>query len=190
MTDWHYIMGDGRRGKATPDGLRELAFSGSLRPDDLVWKEGCATWIPARSVEGLFPPPLDVHSAAKIRQPPHTVVDSSDPCNNAANLGGKLIGSFVAFLIVGWLAAKLFGISAPGKGVGSFVSLGVVVVTVAALAATVIGLLMGAARFFWWLKNPSRNAERIIEVLVILGVCVGVFLLAIGVTSAIVYFAG
>jgi hypothetical protein len=35
--------------------LKAAATGGQLRPDDLVWKEGTADWVPARTVAGLFP---------------------------------------------------------------------------------------------------------------------------------------
>jgi len=54
-SEWHYTQ-NGQPAGAPVDGaqLRQLAASGQLKPDDLVWKEGMASWAPASSVKGLF----------------------------------------------------------------------------------------------------------------------------------------
>jgi hypothetical protein len=65
---WYY----GRSGRQTGPmpfvQLKHLAVTGHVQPDDLVWTEGYADWIPAGQVEGLFdvknadwaaPPPMD-----------------------------------------------------------------------------------------------------------------------------------
>jgi len=56
--------------------LKELAASGELSPNDLVWKEGLAEWKPASTLKGLFPetsgpPPLP------IEPPPALVLDET-----------------------------------------------------------------------------------------------------------------
>jgi hypothetical protein len=53
--DWFYSAGDARQGPVTEDALRQLATSGQLRPTDLVWKDGMADWVEARTVAVLFP---------------------------------------------------------------------------------------------------------------------------------------
>ena len=35
--------------------LQELARTGKLQPDDLIWKEGMKEWVPADKTTGLFP---------------------------------------------------------------------------------------------------------------------------------------
>jgi GYF domain 2 len=53
--DWFYSVGDSRQGPVTEDALQRMARSGTLRPDDLVWREGMADWVEARTVETFFP---------------------------------------------------------------------------------------------------------------------------------------
>lgn len=61
MTKWYYAKNGQRHGPVAADQLRDLAATGTLLPKDLVWKEGCQTWIPAKTVEGLFQQqPLDL----------------------------------------------------------------------------------------------------------------------------------
>ena len=62
---WHYSVSGNRTGPVSSDRLRELAASGALGPDDLVWREGMADWRPARALKGLFPA-----SPAKPTAPP------------------------------------------------------------------------------------------------------------------------
>jgi hypothetical protein len=63
---WFYMLGDKRRGPATEAQLKALVESGTLRPTDLVWREGMPGWVAASWLPGLFPPPAS-HSPA-----PHT----------------------------------------------------------------------------------------------------------------------
>jgi hypothetical protein len=62
MAVQRYYAQQGQRKKTVPDDqLKLLATSGTLKPDDLVWKKGMASWGPASEVDGLFPdepPPL------------------------------------------------------------------------------------------------------------------------------------
>lgn len=53
---WHYAKDGKRFGPITAQDLKELAASGELQPDDLVWTEGRDEWKPANMVKGLFPP--------------------------------------------------------------------------------------------------------------------------------------
>ena len=55
--DWFYSVGDTRQGPVTEDDLKRLAAEGRLQPSDLVWKDGMADWVEARTVPVLFPPP-------------------------------------------------------------------------------------------------------------------------------------
>ncbi len=63
-SSYYYARGGQRFGPVSGSQLKELAASGQLAPDDLVWKDGMADWEPARKLKGLFaiqppvPPPL------------------------------------------------------------------------------------------------------------------------------------
>lgn len=66
---WYYTVAGLKRGPVTPVELKRLADLGSLKPTDLVWKQGLDKWAPAGIVKGLFPegnvvePPPLPHSA-------------------------------------------------------------------------------------------------------------------------------
>jgi len=66
---WYIARGGVREGPIAEDILLGWAADGSLRPHDLVWREGLEAWARADAVPGLLaPPPL-----------PATVVESSTP---------------------------------------------------------------------------------------------------------------
>jgi TM2 domain-containing membrane protein YozV len=52
---WYYAAGNERHGPVSAAELKTLADAGTLKPTDLVWKDGMADWVPARSIKGLFP---------------------------------------------------------------------------------------------------------------------------------------
>ncbi|MBP89399.1 MAG: hypothetical protein CMJ64_22255 [Planctomycetaceae bacterium] len=54
---WFYSRDGQYRGPVTPAGLKQLAASNGLSPDDLVWREGMDDWVPAKRVQHLFPKP-------------------------------------------------------------------------------------------------------------------------------------
>ena len=53
--EWFYSVGDTRQGPVTEDELKRLADDGTLKPSDLVWKDGMADWVEARTIDILFP---------------------------------------------------------------------------------------------------------------------------------------
>lgn len=53
--DWFYSEGSERKGPVTEDELRRLVSEGQLKPADLVWRDGMADWVEARTVQALFP---------------------------------------------------------------------------------------------------------------------------------------
>jgi len=54
-SEWYVFKNNKRLGPFTSQDLRRLTGTGSLLPDDLVWKEGINGWIPAHNIKGLFP---------------------------------------------------------------------------------------------------------------------------------------
>ncbi len=54
---WYYSSRGQQRGPIKTVQLKELALSGDLKPDDLVWCDGMANWAPASTVKGLFAEP-------------------------------------------------------------------------------------------------------------------------------------
>jgi len=59
--EWFYAKDNKQLGPVSAAELKQLADAGTLRPDDLVWREGMDDWQPARKIKGLFeeaaPPP-------------------------------------------------------------------------------------------------------------------------------------
>ena len=57
MSEQWYIKGEGdeKIGPYTAEQMQRYALVGSLALEDLVWTDRVDTWIPASSVEGLFP---------------------------------------------------------------------------------------------------------------------------------------
>lgn len=53
---WYYAKGSTTHGPLAGPELKQLADSGQLLPEDLVWKNGMANWTPAQTVRGLLPP--------------------------------------------------------------------------------------------------------------------------------------
>lgn len=56
---WYYVQSGVQAGPVSFDELKAAAADGRFTPNDLVWKEGTADWVMARTVPGLFtrPPP-------------------------------------------------------------------------------------------------------------------------------------
>ncbi len=71
-SQWYYMRDGQQHGPVSSAELRQLANSGQLSPDDLVWKEGASKWIPAGSVKGLFP-------AVTNEPPPSNTAGNSPP---------------------------------------------------------------------------------------------------------------
>lgn len=54
VAEWFYAKDGNRVGPIEASGLRQLADSGVIGPDDLVWKQGARQWVRAATVKGLF----------------------------------------------------------------------------------------------------------------------------------------
>ena len=52
-TEWYYAIDGDRRGPVSSSELKQLAATGAITPDDLVWRDGMPEWPPARKVKGL-----------------------------------------------------------------------------------------------------------------------------------------
>ncbi len=91
-SSYYYARGNQRFGPVSGSQLKELAASGQLAPDDLVWKEGMAGWEPAKKLKGLFaaepasapPPPLptsppSLEPAVSANEAPAPLFDIDEP---------------------------------------------------------------------------------------------------------------
>jgi len=56
--NWYYAQNGERKGPVSFTRLKAMAAGGWLAPDDLVWRQGAADWMPARDADGLFVNPL------------------------------------------------------------------------------------------------------------------------------------
>jgi hypothetical protein len=66
---WYYVRGGKQTGPVSFEELKSAAASGQIAPGDLVWQEGTADWIAARTVSGLFAGP-PIPSATHAGGPP------------------------------------------------------------------------------------------------------------------------
>lgn len=64
MTSWFYTRGNRRNGPVSFEQLVNLAHTGDLDPNDLVWTTSMANWTPAAEVPGLFATPTPEETAA------------------------------------------------------------------------------------------------------------------------------
>lgn len=55
MSEWFYSSKGAQAGPVGQAELAKLAAAGTLKPTDLVWRDGIGDWIPAAKVRGLFP---------------------------------------------------------------------------------------------------------------------------------------
>jgi hypothetical protein len=79
---WYYASGGQQRGPVKTAQLKQLATSGELKPEDLVWCDGMPNWAPAGSVKGLLPADasraVDTStSPATTETLPHQTTDSA-----------------------------------------------------------------------------------------------------------------
>ena len=54
---WYYTTEGKQMDAVTIQELKRLVRDGTLKPTDMVWKEGMPRWIRASSVTELFPDP-------------------------------------------------------------------------------------------------------------------------------------
>jgi uncharacterized RDD family membrane protein YckC len=67
---WFYARNNQQTGPVLWDQLQHLAASGMILGTDLIWTEGMASWAPAATIQGLFPPAVPPQSAPGYPPPP------------------------------------------------------------------------------------------------------------------------
>lgn len=78
LMDWFYTRKNVRYGPITEHALLELAESGELSGEDLVWHAGWSEWRTAKDVAGLVaPPPIPGELPPQVSQPSEPL-DQSD----------------------------------------------------------------------------------------------------------------
>jgi len=81
MTQWYYAKSGQQQGPVGFEELRNLARSGGISREDLVWSASMKDWLPAGTVDGLF------SAAASV--PENIVVPAADPSNPYAVTSGS-----------------------------------------------------------------------------------------------------
>ncbi|MEW6363876.1 MAG: PrsW family glutamic-type intramembrane protease [Acidobacteriota bacterium] len=85
---WYYLANQETKGPVEFEALKQLAASGVIARETLVWKEGLAAWTAASAVSGLFTA-AGAHAAAP--PPPPSAVARAQPARGIlSNLGAKL----------------------------------------------------------------------------------------------------
>ena len=76
---WYYARDGAQQGPVSEEEMKRLAEAGTLRPQDLVWREGLAQWQPAQQATTYFagaavaPPPIPPTSPQPPYAPPGAV---------------------------------------------------------------------------------------------------------------------
>jgi TM2 domain-containing membrane protein YozV len=52
--EWYYSVDGDRQGPIASAELKKLAEAKTIKPDDLVWKDGMPDWVQAKTIKGLF----------------------------------------------------------------------------------------------------------------------------------------
>src|SRR5262249_2585142 len=69
MSEWYYARNNQRLGPVSTEQLKQLASSGQLSPNDLVWKDAMANWMAASTIPNLFPSPAPAPAPAPAPLP-------------------------------------------------------------------------------------------------------------------------
>ena len=89
-SDWYYAKGNRQLGPVSSTELKQLAESGQLVADDLVWREGMVEWISANKVKGLFAAPVE--EPARVESPPEHSPPVESPPVQSPPAGGAWTG--------------------------------------------------------------------------------------------------
>lgn len=97
--NWYYANAGQQVGPVSQEEFQNLAASGTIRADTLVWREGMSNWLPYSSVAGSTPPPSA--SPSPIFTPGGTVpANSPDPAYGAStddDDGWEFAGFWIRF---------------------------------------------------------------------------------------------
>lgn len=66
---WYYARNDEPFGPVSATELKQLADSGQLAPDDLLWREGMEAWTTAVNLRGLFSPEASADKLGDVSLP-------------------------------------------------------------------------------------------------------------------------
>lgn len=104
---WYYTRQGQRVGPVSPGQLKQLATAGELAADDLVWKQGMASWTPAKDIKGLMQ--AVAASVQSPEAPPPIPATPSEALSSVALWNPQYIG-LAGFLLTwgfgAWLLAQ------------------------------------------------------------------------------------
>jgi outer membrane protein assembly factor BamE (lipoprotein component of BamABCDE complex) len=176
MTRWYYTTDNRQRiGPVTSEQLRRLARAGTIRPNDMVQREGSGKWKRAEKVNGLFPAAKAVE-AAVTPQPQEAVPAVSQP---PIQLGQVAVTPAEAVVAAPAIVQPLpsppshssFGglnASTPeqsrGRGRGCLLWSLVLGIPVFGLLLVVAAIVGGLA--FWWHSTANSRLEARVKQLV------------------------
>lgn len=178
-TEWYYVVNKQKRGPVPSLEIRRLAGLGVIKPDTLIWKEGLADWIVAKSIKGLFPSPSkepdEVHffQAVSPREYDRSIV-VSEPVRLSVRSKDEipirpiLIG--IGVLLVFVLGLAIFGqLHAADNGQKTLNPINMIIGVVLFVAALVIGLLFYVLPSIIATKRKHHNRLSILAVNLLLG---------------------
>lgn len=101
MKQWHCSIGGQQYGPVSEEEVHSWAVTGRIKPTDYVWSEGMTDWVPASTVEGLFPAGA-AGAAAAAMGPPAAYLK---PHRGGAVLALGIIGVWPCFIcgIIAWV---------------------------------------------------------------------------------------
>jgi hypothetical protein len=111
---WYYARNNQKHGPLTPQQLRQAAATGRLQATDMVWKEGMQKWVPASSIQGLFPPP-QAAAAGPPRITPAQQTGAGDPAPTQAGSVSSALGTEPSHRLLPRKA--VWAVAAAGAGV-------------------------------------------------------------------------
>ena len=76
-TQWYYAVEGQEHGPVGPAELKQLAASGQLSRQDLVWREGLTDWVEARQLKALWTP-APVRTPAAVPAGGASIADDAD----------------------------------------------------------------------------------------------------------------
>ena len=85
---WHYVQAGKANGPVPEEQLRALLASGGLRPEDLVWHEGMASWTAAKDLPELMPKPAEapIQLQTNLYAAPQADLNPSSPLQPTARV--------------------------------------------------------------------------------------------------------
>lgn len=142
---WYYADGGQKVGPLTQEQLAELAASGVITPDHLIWRTGTTEWVKAGTVEGLcprdrvqaaeLPPPLPTTpQLPQINAGEQPTPSSFPPVATPNQIGVQskrsgtavlvltIVGGFFSIFVGGCTGAAANGLAKAGENISNFES--------------------------------------------------------------------